>query len=132
MKSCYLSDFRIIRPQYEGSQSEAIQALIKMREKLNSSFNMEEVEQRIQKYGKANDQILKRGTEVPDFLGSLDASQTDSKPLLIQDGRVATLGQRFEFYKARVGKIFNFWYGPESRDDKPDHILHVTCTGYIS
>jgi predicted naringenin-chalcone synthase len=49
---------------------------------------------------------------------------------LFQDGIILNLEQRLKFYQDTVMKVFRKFYPPESTP--PDHLIHATCTGYVS
>ncbi len=125
--SFYLSKFHSIRPRYELNQSDALTCLVKLRLNLRpfpDSWDREIIEKRISRFGLASSQITHRGTEVLDYMPG------DHEMSLFHGGEIPDLTARMSFFKSRATEVMSQFYLEGSQ--KPDHLVHVTCTGYIA
>ena len=123
----YLSKFQSIRPRYELDQSAALSCLIKLRLSLRpfpDSWDSETIEKRINRFGLASTQITHRGTEILDYMPG------DHEMSLFHEGKIPDLTARMSFFKSRAAEVMSNFYLEGSK--KPDHLVHVTCTGYIA
>ncbi len=143
-----LNQFTIIRPQFEMSQIDLLHWIAKahcyaqsiqrgadsLSEK--SAFNPVPSErenfmkQLLIRVGGGSDRILFRGIEVPDVLLT-DFSQMLIYQMSSQSDQVgAGMFKRMQFFADQARSVFARFYPEDSR--YPDHLIHVTCTGYIS
>lgn len=125
--SFYLSKFQSIRPRYELNQSEGLARLIELRLKLRpfpESWDEETIQKRVKRFGLASAQITKRGTELLDYM---PGNHPDS---LFGAGKIPDLTERMEFFKTRAEEVMRQFYQEDLK--KPDHLIHVSCTGYLS
>ena len=123
----YLSQFHSIRPRYELSQTEALACLVRLRLKLNplpEAWDQETIEKRIHRFGLASSQIARRGTEIESYL------PVNPQGSLFGEGKIPDLTARMNFFKTRAEEVMEQFY--VDVHSKPDHLVHVTCTGYVS
>ncbi len=138
---CYLNDFQIIRPQHELEQEKILDWIAKAHTEAESHrvqwgrgcVKEERFHQNIKKLlyrlGSGKGKITKRAVQISDlFLSNDDCREIydiNSKQLegmKIQD--------RNQFYQTHTEAIFEQFY-PKGCS-APDHLIHVTCTGYIA
>lgn len=134
-----LSKFEIIRPTYERNQTELLLWLAKAHSaaearKLGRDFSDPEFEVKMTKllsrYGCAPDRVAFRGAELSDVLSS------DFKDGIYRFfgktslPRGAGIFERNLLYSKIAESIFDRLYPKES--SPPPHVIHVTCTGYVS
>ncbi len=134
----YLSDFHHLRPPYEIEQektldwiAEAHARASKREQQLDregcDAFRVQ-IRDRLIRIGLGKERIQKRGTILSDFLeqdwSKMHIYPVDESP----HGKGFT--QRSEFFDREVSKIFEQFYPGETA--LPAHLIHVTCTGYVS
>lgn len=138
----YLSDFKRVEPTYRRTQEELAAWLAKAhtaahRRTLGFTENDPAFEKRmnmlIRRFGCGPDKIAARKTEVPDIqndtfqepglFGILSDTLTESKD-------AAGILEKSLFFSKRADLVFGKLY--ENQKSGPDHIVHVTCTGYVS
>lgn len=136
MKNYALTNFQIQRPQYESSQIATLEWLAKAHAQAEILKETEKDKQLcyqefLQKFlhiGCKPEHIHQRGHELSDFLHS-DWSAMEIFCL----GQVADglgLTQRQKFHDQATDAIFEKYYPDDS--SAPDHLIHVSCTGYSS
>ncbi|MGE5196296.1 MAG: 3-oxoacyl-[acyl-carrier-protein] synthase III C-terminal domain-containing protein [Anaerolineae bacterium] len=139
--SCLL-DFQSIRPRYETSQESILEWIALAHAKaesfsLKSSWHEEhpaylefyrEIKQRLFQIGLGANKIQKRGIELPDIFHRL--WQTMQIYNLNVSSHGAGLKERSCFFGKTVDEIFERFYPLET--PLPDHLVHVTCTGYVA
>ncbi|RYZ66204.1 MAG: hypothetical protein EOP09_13040, partial [Proteobacteria bacterium] len=126
-KNVTLADFQIILPKYHQDQAELIEWSA-ARHGLIDGARFEKI---FHRYAVNPEKIQQRYFECPDALQSPTAvdptllyQHTDSKP----EG--AGIDQRANFFQTRANQIFEEFY-PEACVP-PDHLIHVSCTGYVA
>jgi predicted naringenin-chalcone synthase len=135
-----ITDFHIIRPSFELSQEETLawiakahkKAEGKKQNKTNEDPEMqifhEELKSRLYKLGIGKEKIQKRGLEFADF------SHLDWEKMEIFSFENSLEGANFTKRSALFDTIstkkFEEFY-PENAK-APDHLIHVTCTGYVA
>lgn len=135
---CCLYNFSIIRPKIELSQEQTLQWLVKAHataESCKEGWNLEQTEafssklkERIFRVGAAPDKIEKRGMAVEDFGKEIWA---DMEIYTIgEKWRGCSLTERTAFFSREVETVFEQFYPEEVK--MPDHLIHVTCTGYTA
>lgn len=118
-----LTDFSIIEPKVKMPQLETLDFIAKAHEDANPralsknpehrAYTKDEVRKLLSRYGVKPEKISQR------FFESLDLG---ANPTDIED--------RARFFSERAEERFHQFYPVESK--APDHIIHVTCTGYVS
>lgn len=125
----YLVDFQIIRPRYETLQEETFDWFVDAHVKAeNNESRREEIRQKFWHVGCKPDRIAKRGHVLSDFLHrnweDMRIYRLDERPEGLD------LGARTRVFQEEVEMIFEQYYPQGSLS--PDHLIHVSCTGYAS
>ncbi len=139
-----LQNFEILRPKYELDQTEILRWLGNAHAQVEAWKNptpnqtAESFIRLFQRFGCSPNRIGKRGIELPDCIESSISQMTILSPSHssdIQTGAIrgmpgAGFSVRTQFFDqvthARVQQLF------ENEDIPPQHLIHVTCTGYSS
>lgn len=123
----YLDDFRVIRPAYEVRQEEILEWLAHAHSHAQK-MPFEEKRERLFKLGIGKGKIEKRGSHLP------DVTQREMERRIIYNLEEQPSGRglkaRSLFFEESVNKIFEQFYPAGSK--LPPHLIHVTCTGYVS
>lgn len=114
----YLDHFQIIRPQYELGQQEILNWLSCAHARAGK-----EVQEALALVGLGAQKIQKRGFEIADVL------HTDFSKMHLY-GKSAGIQERFALFDKSATQRFEEFY-PENTK-MPEHIIHVTCTGYLA
>jgi predicted naringenin-chalcone synthase len=133
--SAYLCDFHVIRPRFEVSQQETLEWIASMHARAAAKSSSgavdpgfhREVRERFWKVGIGPEKIQKRGTQLSDLF------HTDRQcEVYDQSERPEGLGMqaRMRFFEASVNQLFEQFYPKGCK--APAHLIHVTCTGYVS
>jgi predicted naringenin-chalcone synthase len=128
-----ISEFRRVAPPLLLSQSYALEWLREAHEKALAADpndppnSKEQLLARLQQIAEGASQIHARGSWCEDFAS---AEAGECKIFTDQEPQGACLGVRARVYQHAVEQIFQDLY-PSSRT-LPDHLLHVSCTGYVS
>lgn len=128
-----ISEFRRVAPPLLLSQSYALDWLREAHEKAlsaapaESQSSKEQLLERLQQIAEGASQIHARGSWCEDFAATDPA---DCKIFTDQEPQGACLGVRAQVYQQAVEEIFQTLYPPTH--SLPDHLLHVSCTGYAS
>ncbi|MBU6382933.1 MAG: naringenin-chalcone synthase [Verrucomicrobia bacterium] len=125
----YLTDLQIIRPQYESNQEETFAWFIDAHVKAENREEFREtIRERLWHVGCKPDRIAKRGHVLADFLHREWADMRIYR--LHEQPQGLPLGERIKVFQEEVDAIFETYYPATS--DPPDHLIHVSCTGYVS
>jgi predicted naringenin-chalcone synthase len=135
MHDSFLTDFSILRPPYEGSQEELLHWLIKAHTEaeamqstnLSPTFSTE-LQNQLFKIGLGEGKPKKRGYHLRDFA----LERRDEMSIFHLKDNPCGEGQsaRSAYFDSAVTAVFEELY-PEGASF-PDHLIHVTCTGYVS
>lgn len=131
----YLTGFKIIRPRFELEQEKSLEWIADAHAKAESvcagntdpSFR-EMIKKGLFRVGFGKDKIQKRGIQIKDFFSKNWSSMT-IYPLDTSPSGVGFKG-RSEAFNQEVSEVFDAFY-PEGACF-PDHLIHVTCTGYVA
>ena len=119
----YLSDFVIVRPRFESPQSETLEwiAAAHASASVSGASARGQHLRLLQRYGCANGAIAARGHELE---GHRYAQGDACTP-----GGSGAMGmaERMDLFRDAVASVMETLIPP---DVAPDHVLHVTCTGY--
>ncbi|APJ02552.1 3-oxoacyl-[acyl-carrier-protein] synthase III C-terminal domain-containing protein [Silvanigrella aquatica] len=135
-----ISSFRILRPNYEVSQEVGLQWISRAHayaKYLDSSsfvnkktiFDLNILMENItNRFACKPDKIANRGTFIADYL------HNNWEEMQFFDLKKNTAGsqlqERMSFFSEVTNQVFNKFYS--DIDEAPQHIIHVTCTGYVS
>jgi predicted naringenin-chalcone synthase len=132
--SVYLSDFSILRPEYEISQEFSLEwissahALAESR-KQGDDFDEKKFQQDLLsvllRIGAGPGKVKFRGMQHPDF-----QHMEWERNTLFPDAQNVCFGSRTRYYDEAVEKLFERFYPEGSK--LPDDLIHVSCTGYVA
>lgn len=132
-----LTDFESIRPQYTVSQEDSLkwlawaharaEAVQEGREENSNQAN--KMKRRIERYGCSPEKISARGFEVSD-VGRSDWEAMKIYRIMTSTPLGLGMFERSRFFSKVANEVFQEFY-PEN-SESPDHLIHVTCTGYSS
>lgn len=131
----YITDFNIIRPRFELEQEKSLEWIAKAHSRAEAAhsgnsdpFFGQDLKKRLLKIGMGKDRISVRGIQLEDFF-SENWSEMAIYPL---DASPYGAGfkQRSMIFDQEVSQIFEKFYPEEAVF--PDHLIHVTCTGYVA
>ena len=139
MSSVFLNQFHIEKPRNCIKQDDLLNWIIKCHQLAESkNLNADKIdpdliEKLFYRYGIKADQISQRYLESDDVLSNnfennkiYNVSSTQKNGSSITD--------RANFFSDRAYEIFKKFYDVSSTNkiQRPDHLIHVSCTGYIS
>lgn len=113
--SFYLSNFESQEPKYHATQEQILGFLKKRASELSPKF--------YERYGVKSKFIEQRFFECPDVF-------LTPEKMHIYGPQVSDIYNRTLFYSTRADEIFESFY--TNQKNPPDHLIHVTCTGYNS
>ena len=128
-----LHDFVSVRPRYEYQQSDSLEWFSKFyseqKNEPDGPDNLRRMRVFFRRFGCGPDRIQTRSSDLADF-------QTDN----FQDGELYTLPRkgpisallRTTLYNRFANQHFKKMFADKVRARPPHHLMHVTCTGYIS
>ncbi|HSX10602.1 MAG TPA: 3-oxoacyl-[acyl-carrier-protein] synthase III C-terminal domain-containing protein [Chlamydiales bacterium] len=124
-----LTDFEIIRPEFETSQAESFHWLVEAHTKAEGKEGFREtIKEKLWHVGCKPDYIGKRGYVLADY-NHLDWEKMEVYRLH-ESPAGKDLSTRAKVYAREVDKVFEKYYSAESL--APDDMIHVSCTGYVS
>jgi predicted naringenin-chalcone synthase len=135
MSEVHIHHFKKIYPKHRLSQNDLLSWIIKCHQsseeknKTKTNLSLDQIEKFFTRFGVKENQISHRMTDCDDILitnfEEMDLYRiTESTPF------GADLQRRTEFFSKKSLEVFLEMYKNEIK--KPDHIIHVSCTGYIS
>ncbi len=136
MKNIYLNQFTVVKPPHRIAQNELLQWLIQSHikaEKLKTPDLKEDdsnlLKKLFERYAVKETQISQRYFECPDILNSnLDEAQIYSVNEKNLEG--SSIQDRTLFFSNQALRVLKEMYPANQK--QPEHLVHVTCTGYIS
>ncbi len=128
----FIKNFRHIRPKYTQKQEEILEWIALAhtyaeQETPGSAFHTE-IKKKLLKVGSGADKIQFRGLEMQD--SHHEKWEEMEIYNLKSSSRGNSLKDRMIFFERCVESVFERFY-PET-EELPDHLIHVTCTGYVS
>ena len=127
-ENIYLNNFEIVLPQYCLPQNEIIHWTCENHLQSETSTDLD-LPRFFNRYAVQPKQISKRYFECPDIL-NLEMGQAQIYNVSAEKSYGADINQRTHFFSEKALKVFKSLYAEKNK--KPDHIVHVTCTGYAS
>jgi predicted naringenin-chalcone synthase len=132
---CALSDFQHIRPHHEMEQEKSLdwiaeahaRAAERFENREQGSFKVE-IREKLTRLGLGKERIQNRGLMISDLLEE-DWSKMEIYPVT-ENPHGHGFARRSQFFDREVSKIFEQFYPEEMT--LPDHLIHVTCTGYVA
>jgi predicted naringenin-chalcone synthase len=124
----FLHSFRPIYPQHHKSQDDLVKWTLESHQRCADLLGQQKLQlEKMQRYCLASDQIEQRYYECDDV--NLDWKEHDIYRISQDEPFGADILKRNEFFCQRATDIFKEIYTDEI---KPNHLIHVTCTGYVS
>lgn len=135
MSPVYLNDFKTANPKNCYSQDELQQWIIDchQRAQLEADSNYissDSIQKLFQRYAVKSDQISQRYIECSDIKND-SFSNNEIYKLNAHTTQGVDIQERAHFFSMRALEVFHEFYDT-NRVAKPDHLIHVTCTGYVS
>ncbi len=137
MLPVYLNQFLIIKPKNVASQEQLIDWIIKCHQTAESASSKTEklssdlIDKLFRRYGVKPAQISQRYCESDD-INSLDFTQNRIYKIDENHCNGVDINERALFFSEKAYEVMNKFYDLNSEINRPDHIVHVSCTGYIS
>jgi predicted naringenin-chalcone synthase len=132
---CAISDFHHIRPRHEIPQDKILEwvalAHAKAEGVKQGAFSEEfhqDVKERLFRLGFGVDKIQSRGIHITDLYEKEWANMELYPVVLRPEG--TGFREKSDFFERETTPIFEAFY-PE-QNPLPTHLIHVTCTGYVS
>lgn len=121
----FIYDFESIDPTYSLSQKESLAWLAKMHADHGDKKDQRLLQKRLAYYGVKPDRIAKR------FVSCQDPTHfnEDSYKVFHRD-RILDQKYKSQCFKESTESIFRRFY--PTRQSLPNHLIHVTCTGYVA
>lgn len=137
MSEVFLNQFETVKPKNRFPQDELLAWITKIHQSAESTqINSEKIadstlEKLFQRYGVKAAQISQRYTESDDVLS---ASVSENKVYQISNVQPhgKNISERTQFFSDRAYEVMEKMYDVSSTKKRPDHLIHVTCTGYVS
>lgn len=137
MEHVYLNQFHLVKPKNLISQSELLNWIIKCHQlaegqtEAASAKSIERIENLFQRYAVKPAQISQRYLECDD-VQSGDFASNKIYAVSATRPNGADITTRAAYFSDKAYEVFNQIYDLQQRQVRPDHLIHVTCTGYIS
>ncbi len=137
MGHVFLNQFRMVEPRNRISQGDLLDWIIRCHQLAaaqGSEFSVEtadRIEKLFQRYGVKSAQISERYLECDD-VQSTDFALNKIYKIDEQHADGVSITERTTFFSERAYEVFLKMYELEKNTARPDHLIHVTCTGYIS
>ena len=137
MAFVFLNRFQIEKPQNCVPQDDLLNWIIKCHQlaeskKTNSDLiEPDLIEKLFRRYAVKSSQISQRYLESDDIL-SPDFEKNTIYKFTDQKNSGADITDRSLFFSEKAYAVFKKFYDVTQKISRPNHIIHVTCTGYIS
>lgn len=133
----FLNQFYSVKPKNCLKQSDILSWVIKchqtaeMKNQTTSQKDIDLIERLFQRFSVKETQISQRYSECDDMsVGSFDNAEIYRINDESQNG--VDILQRAKFFSDRAYEVFKKFYNVDLPAPRPNHLIHVTCTGYIS
>lgn len=137
MESIYLSQIQTIKPQNCFSQTELSDWIIKSHQKseslkpANQQMNSDTIEKLLRRYGVKENQIFQRYFECNDVFSNF-GKDSEIYRLEPSTPNGVDVTARSYFFSEKSFDVLKKLYNLSEIKLRPDHLIHVTCTGYVS
>ena len=119
----YLSRPQFVKPLHSAPQGELLQFLAEVH-----GASDPQAARLVQRFGVKESQIASRSFECSDVF--LPAEEREIYRLGPGTEHGVSIFARGQFYARRVKEVFSEFYPAHAKG--PDHLVHVTCTGYLA
>jgi predicted naringenin-chalcone synthase len=123
----FFSDFVSVRPKHAIAQADSL-AWLAAAHAMADGGERRKYDALFARYGCGPDRVASRGHELEDF-SAFDWSQNRIFRLHEQP-KGAGFAARTDFFAEAAERFFGEAYPPDA--EAPAHLIHVTCTGYVS
>jgi predicted naringenin-chalcone synthase len=128
-KPIFVSNFEPVLPKFSAPQKELVEALADVHDWAAKAVGLEiPAKKFVLRFGVKNSQVSCR------YFESQDLYQPPAERSLYKISKEtpqgATIDTRMRMFNARAKEIFEGLYPASAK--APDHIIHVTCTGYCA
>ncbi len=134
MVPIFLSQFQIVKPKNHFQQDDLLKWIIQSHQGAADqgqiSTSRDVIEKLFLRYAVKSSQISQRYSEATDVL--LRAADQEIYKIDETHENGVDISRRSQFFSARAEEIFKKFYDVSKLCPRPDHLIHVTCTGYIS
>ena len=137
MKLVYLNQFQSIKPMYSGAQNDLLSWIIKGHQlaELNGQHQKKMQPELIEKmfchYSVKSSKLSQRYLEIEDFLTN-NFLNNEIYKINNLNPNGSNITDRARFFSRRAFEVFKEIYNFEAPLQLPNHLIHVTCTGYVS
>jgi predicted naringenin-chalcone synthase len=137
VQQVFLNNFHVIKPKNCTSQVELLEWITKCHQEAEKSsvhsdkLDEDLIQKLFQRYSVKATQVSQRYTESDD-IKSIDFKNNRLYKIDEKHTNGASITERAQFFSERAYEVFNKFYKLDEVKIKPDHLIHVTCTGYIS
>ncbi len=137
MSSYFLNRLQIIKPKNCFQQSDLSGWIAKAHQKAESfkpselQMSSELIEKLFLRYGVKEAQIAQRYFECSDVYSDFSHG-SEIYPISKETPFGVDIAERARFFTKRASEVFEKLYDLSSPIQRPDHLIHVTCTGYES
>jgi predicted naringenin-chalcone synthase len=137
MKNVFLSRFHVEKPKNCLRQQDLLPWLIACHQAAETAsdasekMNLETLEKLFTRYSVKSSQIAQRYYELDDVF-SFDFNTRPIYKIGSKNPQGVDIHARNLFFSERVNEVFRRFYDLKQNQTRPDHLIHVTCTGYIS
>jgi len=121
----FIFDFVDIKPPFVVPQEETVKWLIERHRTYASIAELRTLEKYFRHYSLKKEKISNRYFVIPDIKKQFDEDLTIYRKDLHED-----ILLKANFFSRYTIDVFNSFY--ETKASLPDHLIHVTCTGYVS
>lgn len=132
-----IGHFKNIKPPYERSQSELVswttrchQESLQYLSEQSAPLSSDQVEKFFRRYAVSPEKISKRSFECPDIESFEDWSEKKIYKITPATVEGVSIRERAHFFSERAQATFESFYPTQAT--LPSHLIHVTCTGYVS
>ncbi len=131
MKDVYLNQFEVIKPPYMVEQSSLTEWIARCHMAAEAAVGAGDssILKLFQRYAVKETQIATRYFENEDVKKN-DFSEMQIFKINKEQPQGENILARTQFFSEKAFNVFSRFY--EKSKYKPDHLIHVTCTGYIS
>jgi prepilin-type processing-associated H-X9-DG protein len=137
MNSTFLNQFKIVNPKNCVAQDDLLEWIVRchqVAEKNNGNHAADELDsiaKLFSRYGVKSSKISQRYFECDDIRSLEFGRNTIYKLDVFHKCGLDIMG-RADFFSERRYDVFKKFYDIDQIVKRPDHLIHVTCTGYIS
>ena len=138
MSDVFLNNFNIVKPKNCKSQEQLVEWIISCHQEAEKNsetpnkMDPELIRKLFLRYSVKPSQVSQRYTESED-INSFDFKKNQIYKIDENNPNGTNITEKANFFSEKAYDVFNQFYDLQDLNQKrPDHLIHVTCTGYIS